>query len=60
MDFCCDSDCILVCGVRLQKTVLDVQQAHLRRFGRTFLAYQAHPASRNEALLGQPPWRAKF
>ena len=59
MDFYCDPGCILICGVRLYKTVLDVQQAHLRRSCRTFLATQAHPKSRDEALLGEPPRRAK-
>ena len=59
MDFYCDSRCIPICGVTLYKTVLDVQQAHLRRSRRTFLAYRAHPKSRDEALLVQPPQRAK-
>jgi len=55
----CDSDCILACGVCLRKTVLDVQQAHLRRSCGCFLASQAHSKSRNEAILYQPPWQAK-
>ena len=59
ISFYCASDCILACCVRIHKTVLDVQRAHLRRFCGPFLASQAHSKSRNEAILGQPPNRCK-